>query len=179
MKNRFYILLLPSDAVGRQVSALRHTLRAVPGLSFSSSSAPAHLSVCSFLLKAGIEKQLVSLLDGLFGQLNRMLFETKCISSFESSGTLFISLNESEQYTVFQNQLVTELKHSIPALKRNMSVGAVPHLTLARGCKGASLDGVKELVQQGYTVCSFTIGRVSLMLEREGKMSEYKSWNLI
>ncbi len=178
MKIPFYLLLYPSGPGNDLVLRLKKELSDTQAYKNNSLNAPPHWTLCSFAVKAGQEQELLDQLDQLAPTVQGLTTLTAGISSFHSTGTLYVDLKEKEHCMALQLEIVQELKKRLPFLKRNMLIASVPHLTIIRGVKADLLEEIKKELKNGYeeSVCNFN--SLSLLQEQSGKMKLLKSWNL-
>lgn len=177
MKNHFYVLAYPAD---EGLSAVRKLKARLTGLSpkLTGLNAPGHLSVCSFRLQAGEEVNLILELELFVGNTSAFFLQTEGPGYFPDRSTVFLSFSDPTPFNEFQQALIGNLKNSLPALKRNMSVASMAHLTIARGVQ---VDLAPEVIREVNTLFSperYLFNRIGLMMEQEGRMRELKSWML-
>ncbi len=178
MKEYYSLLIIPPRSFSEQVMGLKSTLLSRLGAPYSGNNAPAHLSICSFSMKAGKSEAFVDCITSIVQTLPLLQLRTGKISSFPSSGTLFISISEPEMYTVFQNILVFELRTRFPSLKRSMSVPAKPHITLGKGFTSDVLKTLAEDMKEAVPEEDLIIPELRLMFKMDGKMKALHSWKL-
>jgi 2'-5' RNA ligase len=178
VKSYYSLLLYPSGPVKDQVIQMKKKLSARIGDKNSSLKAPPHISICSFSLKPGQEKELTASLDGILQSVTAVCVRTAGVSCFSSSGTLFLSFLAPSLYTAIQSQLISELKKKLPSLKRHMRVAATPHLTIGKGLDPLLLEQLSEELQELFTEeeCCFT--SIGLIHEQQGRMKLFRTWEL-
>ena len=134
--------------------------------------------MCSFALAAGKESILIDELEIISQQNHPFTLQPSGLSYFPSSSTLFLAFDNPLPYIQLQQHIVSTIKISLPALKRNMAIAAVPHLTLAKGISpGEAEDLVNQLTTPG-SWSAYSFSKLSLMIEQGGKMREMRSWLL-
>jgi 2'-5' RNA ligase len=178
MKETFSLLLIPDSVFLNQVARLKQKVLLVIGRDYASSRAPAHLSLCSFRLKAGSGDALCAFLDHLC--LNSSALKLSCheIASFPQTGTLYLALKAPEKFQAFQKKHEYDLKGAFPPLKRNMSLASKPHITIGRNLQSSELEECIQQLQVDFQPGAFDGKVLRLMVERMGRMEMYREWQL-
>jgi len=179
LKIPFYLLLYPSGPGNDLVLRLKKKLSGNQAYKNNSLNAPPHWTLCRFAVKAGQEQELLDQLDQLVPFIQGLTTRTSGISSFNSTGTLYVELKEKERCLALQLEIVQELKKRLPFLKRNMSTASVPHLTIIRGVRADLLEEIKKELEDSYEDSPCGFNSLSLLQEQSGKMKLLKRWNLI
>jgi hypothetical protein len=96
---------------------------------------------------------------------------------YESSGTVYLGLQDNTPFLEFQQQLISFLRNTWPSLKRNMSIPSKPHLTLGRGFKEQEVPGILQALGE-YPPTEFCGTKVDVRLEIQGKMTSLSSYTL-
>ncbi|MFI5149591.1 MAG: 2'-5' RNA ligase family protein [Bacteroidia bacterium] len=178
MKEQYSLLAIPSSSISRLIFKQRGKVFSKIGVPFKSQHVPPHITLFDFTLPAGKSKEVTDISIPLCNIPCFKNLITGPVSTFEKSGTLFLPVEKGKEIIDFRTRLIKELRNKFPALKRNMSISSVLHLTIGRSFNKQDLDIAESELNVFHEPEISHINELQLMLELSGKMKLFHTFNL-
>ncbi len=169
MKDRFYLLAIPSENISDLLYPLRHKIRLLIGREYTSMNAPPHLSLCTFSLRGEKFQELKKLLDTTLESIQFPSFRTQALETFADNQTAYLSIYNNDEFNALQGGVITALKNGFPSLKRNMSIPSTPHISIGRGFSAREMNMIMDMEKESGGQEEFTIREIRLMVLTNGK----------
>jgi hypothetical protein len=178
LKDRFYLLAIPSENISDLLYPLRHKIRLLIGREYTSMNAPPHLSLCTFSLPGEKFGELKELLDTTLKSMLFPAFRTLGLETFFGNQTAYLSIYNIDEFNSLQGGVITALKNSFPSLKRNMSIPSTPHISIGRGFSAQEMNMIMDMENESGGQEEFTIREIRLMVLTDGKTQPVYQYSL-
>jgi 2'-5' RNA ligase len=178
MNEEYALLAMVPEPLAGHIKDLKTFLKKRIGKKYPSSDAPAHLTLCSFNMKAGRVEEIVYGLHQLMKEVPPIHLVTGDVGGFMASRTFFVSLENSDAYTALQRKLNDGLRERFPMLKRNMSIASKAHITIGRGFDDDEYIALIKILPEMNIKQPFVLDKVQLMTKVHDHMKVFQSWEL-